>query len=116
MQKSVKFFVVMLTLFATSAPCFCWVQMVSMPGCHASAEMKDCCCNKDVAVDQDMPARNLAILPAEWQIPQLDMATLVVYNISSTSNRNSSPFKGQGRGSPLRSPPNLYLLHVSFLI
>ena len=102
MQQFVKLFVVVLTLVATSAPCFCWVQMVSMPGCHASAEMKDCCCSKDAAVDQDMPAGDLAILPAEWQIPQMDMAMLVVHDISSSFEFQILSFQGTRSRQPAK--------------
>ena len=43
---------VALTLIGTVAPCLCWAHQVSMPECHAAAEMKDCCCSKEAAVDQ----------------------------------------------------------------
>jgi len=116
MQQFGRIFVVALMLFATSAPCFCWVQMVDVPGCHASAEMKDCCCSTDAAVDHNMPVRDLAILPAELHNPQLDAALLSVSELSFASDFSSLLFKGHDRGGPLRSPPDLYLLHATFLI
>ncbi len=105
MQKMAKFFVVALTLVATSAPCFCWVQMVDMPGCHAATEMEDCCCSTDAAVEQEMPVRDLAVLPVEWQNPQLDQAFLSTSEFSFTTDRSFLPVKARDRGGPLRSPP-----------
>lgn len=116
MHRLINIFVVVITLFAASAPCFCWVQTDSMPGCHAAVEMEDCCCSRDATVDHEMPVRDLAVLPAEWQIPQLNSAILAAYNVSFVSDHASLPVRGRDRGGSLRSPPDLYLLHASFLI
>ena len=90
--------------------------MIDMPGCHASAEMEDCCCSTDASVDHEMPGRDLAVLPAEWQNPQFDTTLLAVSDTSFASDISSSPIKKRDHGSPLRSPPDLYLLHATFLI
>lgn len=116
-KQFVKIFVVAITLFATAAPCFCWVQMASMPGCHSAVmEMKDCCCSTDATVDHNMPERDLAVLPAEWQSFQLDVALLSVSDASFVYPSSFLSSNGNACKAFLRSPPDLYLLHATFLI
>lgn len=108
--------IVALTLIGTVAPCLCWAHQVSMPECHAAAEMKDCCCSKEAAVDQQMPSRDLAVFPSEWQSPKLDLTCVTLYPTVVLSRSNFLPFVAYDRQDVLRSPPDLYLLHAAFLI
>ena len=108
--------IVALTLMGTVAPCLCWAHQASMPECHAAAEMKDCCCSKEAAVDQQMPARDLAVLPGEWQNPKLDLTSVTLYPAVVLSQSNFLPFMAHDRQRPLRSPPDLYLFHAAFLL
>ena len=108
--------IVALTLIGTIAPCLCWAHQASMPECHAAAEMKDCCCSKEAAVDQQMPARDLAVLPGEWQNPKLDLTYVTLYPAVVLSQSNFLPFMAHDRQDALRSPPDLYLLHAAFLL
>ena len=87
-----------------------------MPECHATAEVKDCCCSNEAAVDQQMPARDLAVLPGEWQNPKLDLTCVTLYPAVVLSQSNFLSFKVYDRQMPLRSPPDLYLLHTAFLL
>ena len=107
---------VALMLIGTVAPCLCWAHQASMPECHAAAEMKDCCCTKEAAVDQQMPARDLAVLPGEWQNPKLDLTCVTLYPSVVLSQSDFLPFMVDDRQRALRSPPDLYLLHAAFLI
>ena len=107
---------VVLMVIGTVAPCLCWAHQVSMPECHAVAEMKDCCCSKEAAVDQQMPARDLAVLPGEWQNLKLDLTYVTLYPAVVLSQSNFLPFVAHDRQDVLRSPPDLYLLHAAFLI
>ena len=107
---------VALMLIGTVAPCLCWAHQASMPECHAAAEMKDCCCTKETAVDQQMPARDLAVLPGEWQSPKLDLTCVTLYPSVVLSQSDFLPFMVDDRQRALRSPPDLYLLHATFLI
>ena len=107
---------VALMLIGTVAPCLCWAHQASMPECHAAAEMKDCCCTKEAAVDQQMPARDLAVLPGEWQSPKLDLTCVTLFPAVVLSQSDFLPFMAHGRENDLRSPPDLYLLHAAFLI
>ncbi|MDE2799689.1 MAG: hypothetical protein OXI94_13595 [Gemmatimonadota bacterium] len=107
---------VALMLIGTVAPCLCWAHQASMPECHAAAEMKDCCCTKEAAVDQQMPARDLAVLPGEWQSPKLDLTCVTLYPSVVLSQSDFLPFMMDDRQRALRSPPDLYLLHAAFLI
>ena len=116
MRRFTHIFIVALTLIGTIAPCLCWAHQASMPECHAAAEMKDCCCSKEAAVDQQMPARDLAVLPGEWQNPKLDLTCVTLYPAVVLSQSNFLPFMVDDRQSTLRSPPDLYLLHAAFLI
>lgn len=104
-----------LMVIGTIAPCLCWAHQAAMPECHATAEMVDCCCSKEATVDQQMPARDLAVLPGEWQNPKLDLAYVTLYPAVVLSQSNFLPFVA-GRQRPLRSPPDLYLLHAAFLL
>ena len=108
--------IVALTLVGMIAPCLCWAHQASMPECHAAAEMKDCCCSKEAAVDREMPARDLAVLPGEWQSPKLDLTYVTLYPSVVLSQSNFLSFVVDDRQRALRSPPDLYLLHASFLI
>ena len=105
--------IVALTLIGTVAPCLCWAHQAAMPECHAAAEMKDCCCSKEASVDQQMPACDLAILPGEWQNPKLDLTGVTLYPAVVLS---FLPFMVDDRQKALRSPPDLYLLHATFLL
>lgn len=117
MQKIDKIFVVFLTIFATSAPCFCWVQMVSILGCHdAATEMENCCCSIKAAVYFKTPAHDLAVLPVEWKGSQLDTALLPVSVVSFLSYPPYLSFKRHDCEGFFRSLPDLYLLHATFLI
>ncbi len=116
MQRFTHILIVALTLIGMVAPCLCWAHQVSMPECHASAKVKDCCCSKEAAVDQQMPARDLAVLPGEWQNPKLDLSCMTLYPSVVLSQSNFLPFMVDDRQDVLRSPPNLYLLHATFLI
>ncbi len=108
--------IVALTLMGMVAPCLCWAHQASMPECHAAVEMKDCCCSKEATVDQQMPARDLAVLPGEWQNPKLDLPCVTLYSSVVLSQNDFLPFKVYDRQKALRSPPDLYLLHAAFLI
>ena len=108
--------IVALTLIGMVAPCLCWAHQVSMPECHAAAEMKDCCCSKEATVDREMPARDVAILPGEWQNPKLDLTCVTLYPAVVLSQNDFLPFMVDDRQRALRSPPDLYLLHAAFLI
>ena len=108
--------IVALTFIGMVAPCLCWAHQASMPECHAAAEMKDCCCSKEAAVDQEMPARDLAVLPGEWQNPKLDLTYVTLSPAVVLSQSNFLPFMVDDRQRALRSPPDLYLLHAAFLI
>ena len=107
---------VALTLMGMVAPCLCWAHQAAMPECHAAAEMKDCCCSKEATVDQEMPARDLAVLPGEWQSPKLDLTCVTLYPSVVLSQSNFLPFVVDDRQRALRSPPDLYLLHATFLL
>ena len=108
--------IVALTLIGTVAPCLCWAHQASMPECHAAAEMKDCCCSKEATVDQEMPAGDVAVLPGGWQNPKLDLVCVTLYPSVVLSQSNFLPFVAYDRQDVLRSPPDLYLLHATFLI
>lgn len=108
--------IVALTLIGMVAPCLCWAHQVSMPECHVAAEMKDCCCTKEAAVDQQMPAGDVAVLPGGWQNPKLDLICVTLYPTVVLSQSNFLPFVAYDRQRALRSPPDLYLLHAAFLI
>ena len=108
--------IVALTLIGTVAPCLCWAHQASMPECHAAAEVKDCCCTKEAAVDQQMPASDLAVLPGKWQNPKLDLTCVTLYPAVVLSQSDFLPFMAHDRQKDLRSPPDLYLLHATFLI
>lgn len=107
---------VALTLMGMVAPCLCWAHQAAMPECHAAAEMKDCCCSKEAAVDREMPARDLAVLPGEWQNPKLDLTCVTLFPAVVLSQSNFLPFVVDDRQKTLRSPPDLYLLHAAFLL
>lgn len=112
MRHFVHIFFVALALIGMAVPCLCWAQKA--PSCHVAAEMEDCCCSKDAAVDREMPARDRAVLPVEWQNPTLDL-TGALLPVALYSPPISPPLLDRDRGGPLRSPPRLYLLHASFL-
>ncbi len=116
LRRFTHILIVALTLIGTVAPCLCWAHQTAMPECHAAAEMEDCCCSKEAAVDQQMPARDLAVLPGEWQNPKLDLTYVTLYPAVVLSQSNFLPFVAHDRQSTLRSPPDLYLLHAAFLI
>ena len=116
MGRLFNIFVVAITLFGAAAPCFCWVQMVSMPACHASAEMKDCCCSKDASVDREMPVPDQAVLPVDGRNSTPSSVLLPVSSVDFVTESYLSPSYRQDRGGPLRSPPDLYLIHATFLI
>ncbi len=112
MRHFVHIFIVALTLIGMAVPCLCWAQKV--PSCHGAAEMEACCCSKDATVDRDMPARDRAVLPIEWQNPTLDL-TGATLPVARHSHPISLPLLDRDLGAALRSPPRLYLLHASFL-
>ena len=116
MRRFTHIIVVALTLIGMVAPCLCWAHQASIPECHAAAEMKDCCCTKEAAVDQQMPARDLAVLPGEWQSPKLDLTCVTLFPAVVLSQSDFLPFMAHGREKALRAPPDLYLLHAAFLI
>ena len=116
MRRFAHILIVALTLIGTVAPCLCWARQASMPECHAAAEMKDCCCSKEATVDQEMPAGDVAVLPGGWQKPKLDLVCVTLYPAVVLSQSNFLPFVAYDRQDVLRSPPDLYLLHATFLI
>ena len=116
MRRFAHILIVALTLIGTVAPCLCWAHQAAMPECHAAAEMKDCCCSKEAAVDREMPAGDLAVLPGGWQNPKLDLVCVTLYPSVVLSQSNFLPFMVDDRQDVLRSPPDLYLLHAAFLI
>lgn len=104
-----------LTLLPTVVHCFCRVE-VEPEDCHASAEMPDCCCNREVEVTQEASGPDPALLPSDLKMPQLQLYSVV----EAVDPTLSAPFYSLGAGelriTSLRSPPALYLLHASFLI
>lgn len=107
--------VVAITLFATAAPCFCWVQMLSKPSCHAS-QMKDCCCSKEAKINDTASQHQAAVLPSVLPLPELQPAVLGVDYSDVVFSSHFPAFGSRGIGMPLRSPPDLYLVHAVFRI
>lgn len=109
-------FMILAMVFATNAACFCWVQMNLRSGCHASQEMKDCCCSQESQVDDQMPDRDVAVLPSVLQMLDIDLVVSVVDDASYFVPQKFFDVSGFERSSFLRSPPELYVLHATFLI
>jgi hypothetical protein len=107
---------VMTMVFATSSACFCWVQMTTDMGCHSSEEMEDCCCTQEADVADKAPVRNVPILPSVSYVLDLDEVVSVVDDLAFLPQVKLLSLAGHTVNTQLRSPPNLYLLHATFLI
>jgi hypothetical protein len=109
-------FMVMAMVFATNAACFCWMQMSMDAGCHVSEKMQDCCCDQETQVDDQTPVRDVAVLPHVLQMLDIDLVVSVIDDASFLAPQKFLSFTGSERVSLLRSSPDLYLLHATFLI
>jgi hypothetical protein len=103
-------------VFATNAVCFCWMQMAATSGCHASEKMQDCCCNQEAEVDDQAPERDLAVLPSVLQMLEIDLVVSVVDETSFSIPQKTLSVSRCDRTNLLRSPPDLYVLHATYLI
>lgn len=117
-----RFFAHMLTVFAlvfaSNASCLCWLaQMTETSGCHMAKEMKDCCCNHEAKLDGQAPRHSAAVLISTVALPDLNLVVSEIdpdFFVSSQSFFTTSSIRD--RGGSLRSPPDLYVLHATFLI
>lgn len=105
-------------VFASNAACFCWLpQMTETGGCHMAKEMKDCCCDHEAKLDDQAPRHSVAVLISTVALPDLNLAVSEIdpeFFVSSQSYFTTSSIRD--RGGSLRSPPDLYVLHATFLI
>lgn len=101
----------------TNAACLCWVQMLTTtPSCHVSEEMKDCCCSQKTKLNTSNEDHDFAVMPAGVHLIDVD---LVVSFGDDTPVKSSQKFLSERvshRNIPLRSPPDLYVLHTTYLI
>lgn len=111
-----RIFTVIALVFATNAACFCWVQVTADSGCHASAKMKACCCTQDDQVANESPAHQIPVLPPTFQRLDVDEVVSVVDDLAVLTSPKYLLLIGHKTNSLLRSPPDLYVLHATFLI
>ncbi|MGA1199370.1 MAG: hypothetical protein ACO36I_22975 [Candidatus Latescibacterota bacterium] len=109
-------FMIIAMVFATNAACFCWMQMSMDAGCHASEKMQDCCCNQETQVDDQIPARDVAVLPPVLQMLDVDLVVSEIDDASFFVPQKFLAFAGVEHASLLHAPPDLYVLHATFLI
>jgi len=109
-------FMILAMVFATNAACFCWMQMSMDSGCHLSEKMQDCCCDQEAQVDDQIPARDVAVLPSVLQMLDIDLIASVIDDASLFVPQKFLAFAGIERTSLLCSPPDLYVLYATFLI
>ena len=105
---------VAMVLFGMSAPCLCHVHLAKQSCCQ-KVEAQDCCCNKAGTMANEVPAPESALLPVVWEFPQVCVAALLEAAVDVVPS-SFIPSRGRTCQDVLRSPPNLYLLHASFLI
>ena len=109
-------FLIMAMVLATNAACFCWLQLAADSGCHAVKEMKDCCCNQEAEVTHEMPEHNVAVLPSVSYLLDGNVFFVAVDNLIFPSQEKFHSPTGHKSNHLLRSPPDLYVLHATFLI
>jgi len=81
-----------------------------------SEKMQDCCCRQESQVDDQTPVRDVAVLPSVLQMIDIDLVVAVVDDASFYVPQKFLAIAGLERTSLLRSPPDLYVLHATFLI
>jgi len=115
-SRLTHFFVVLAMVLATNAACFCWLQMGAESGCHAVKEMPNCCCDQEAEVTHEMPEHNVAVLPSVFYGVGNDVLSVAVDDLIFPTQEKFHSSTGHKRNCPLRSPPDLYVLHATFLI
>ena len=114
-KRLVAFLTLSLILFPTFGYCLCQMP-VDMPDCHPSAEASDCCCDREVAVPDEMPDSGDAVLAPVFKLPEWSVSHSSSIPTVLSEHVLPSLQATTGSAASLRSPPALYLHHASFLI
>ncbi len=115
LRKWVSLFILQIMLLPTFGYCLCQMP-VDMLDCYRNAEVPDCCCNREVAVPDEMPDPGDAVLAPVFKL--LELSVSHSSSIPTVLSEHPLPSLQAATGSTalLRSPPTLYLHHASFLI